>query len=724
MKALTTMPPMPPMPPGQDYSSLGPVDDYGGGPSNGLNRFFVFLRRFWWIPVLTFLLASGGAVAFIVYAPPIFESSSIMWETEKLHLSEGALFTDDAQNYIGTQMELLKSGRIWQLAIERLRAAGSNTVPLDKDGLPLEIKLTFKEAPKSAVFVITASSANAAFSRNFLDALMNEYLDYKKTVRKLVSGDTAASISAQVEARERELASAQEALTDFQRTNNLAILQEEGTVAGGYLEKLQTEFSDLQLESQLLQASALEQNATAPGNSAGGRDVADLIKNPGSSGPSSANSGRLTPFQEVELLKIQREKLSKFMRPKHPKIVALDEQIARGEKLVEMFRGQSRDQLLASQQAVKMKMGSVVASITNWEAKVMESSSRIAEAERLKQNVVRAQSLYDRLASLLQNVDITRNTDLETLAILQQASAARRSYKLGIMVSALAVMAGLGLGAGIVFLIEKRDDRFTSVIEVNTTLGDAIVGLLPEVPHKRKEPVRLLELDDPRHGYAESYRSLRSALTFLATGGERPRVLLITSATPGEGKSTIAANLARTLALAGSRVLLVDADLRKGRLHRSLNMQGEPGLAELLHHTCDPDKVIQRDSLPNFAFVACGAHSGNPGDLFLGSGLDEVLARWRRDFDYVVIDSSPLFAADDASCLAPKVDGTLFVVRKGHSSARAVSEALDLLAQRQARVLGVIFNGADASSHDYYYYKYADYSTAAKTKAEMQKAES
>jgi capsular exopolysaccharide synthesis family protein len=486
-------------------------------------------------------------------------------------------------------------------------------------------------------------------------------------------------------------------------------------MAGGYLEKLQIQLSDLHLESQLLEATAVEQSVAAKGNSTGGRDPVDLMKDLGSASQSAANNGRLTPYQEVEMLKIQREKLSKYRRPKHPKIVALDEQIARGEKLIELFRSQNHDQLVASQEAVKMKMASVLASIKDWEGKVMEANSRIAEAERLKLNVTRAQSLYDRLANLLQSVDITRNTDLETLAILQPASSAIRTYKQIIMAVALAIFGGLGLGAGIVFLIEKRDDRFTSVVEVNSTLGDAIVGMLPEVPHKRKEPMRLLELDDPRHGYAESYRSLRSALLFLPTEGERPKVLLITSAMPDEGKSTVAANLARTLALSGSRVLLVDGDLRKGHLHRSLKMQSEPGLSELLHGTCDPDKVIQRDSLPNFAFVSCGTHSGNPGDLFLGSGLDQVLARWRREFDYVVIDSSPLFAADDASCLAPKVDGTLFVVRRGHSSARAVSEALDLLAQRQARVLGVIYNGADASARSYYYYKYADYNTSTKT---------
>jgi len=611
---------------------------------------------------------------------------------------------------------VLKSGRMWQAAMERLRASGTNAVPLGKDGLPLPVTLNFKEAPKSAVFLITASSADAAFSRNFLDALMNEYLEYKKTVRKLVSGETAASISAQVEALERELKSAEDALTMFQQTNNLAILQEQGTMAGGYLEKLQMQLSDLQLESQLLEATAVEQSVAAQGNSSGGRDAVDLMKNLGSTGLSAPNDGRLTPYQEVELLKIQRAKLSKFMRPEHPKIVALDAEIGRGDKLIELFRGQTHDQLVASQEAVKMKMDSVLASIKDWEGKVMEANARIAEAERLKLNVTRAQSLYDRLATLLQNVDITRNTDLETLAILEPASTAKPSYKLDIIASALAVMFGLGLGGGIVFLVEKRDDRFTSVIEVNSTLGDAIVGMLPEVPHKRKDPMRLLELDDPRHGYAEAYRNLRSALLFLPTEGERPKVLLITSAMPHEGKSTIAANLARTLALSGSRVLLVDGDLRKGRLHRSLNMRAEPGLSELLHRTCDPEKVIQRDTLPNFAFVSSGANSGNPGDLFLGSGLDQILTRWRKEFDYVVIDSSPLFAADDSSCLAPKVDGTLFVVRRGRSSARAVSEALDLLAQRQARVLGVIFNGADASARGYYYYKYADYNHHASAK--------
>jgi capsular exopolysaccharide synthesis family protein len=233
--------------------------------------------------------------------------------------------------------------------------------------------------------------------------------------------------------------------------------------------------------------------------------------------------------------------------------------------------------------------------------------------------------------------------------------------------------------------------------------------LLPEVTQKGEVTMSLLELNDPRYMYAESYRSLRSALLFLPIQGERPKVLLITSAVPNEGKSTIAANLARTLALGGSRVLLVDADLRKGRLLELLGLQCEPGLVELLRQPDNLDSVIQRDSLQNFAFLSRGKALGHSSDLFLGQAFDQVLARMRQQFDYVLIDSSPVFATDDATTLAPKVDGTLFVVRGNFSGARQVREALELLRQRQAKVLGLVFNRADASAHSYYYYKYAEY---------------
>jgi succinoglycan biosynthesis transport protein ExoP len=215
--------------------------------------------------------------------------------------------------------------------------------------------------------------------------------------------------------------------------------------------------------------------------------------------------------------------------------------------------------------------------------------------------------------------------------------------------------------------------------------------------------------NDDRHMYVESYRNLRSALLYLAVDGVRPKVLMITSAVPNEGKSTIASNLSCAMALGGSRVLLVDGDLRKGRLHEILGLASKPGLSDLLRQPEDLEKVIQMSPMANLSFIARGTGLRNPGDLFLSNTFDGILAKLREQFDYIIIDSSPVFAADDSTTLAPKMDGTLFVVRSNFSRSNIVKEALELLYQRQATVLGLILNRTDASGRSYHYYKYSEY---------------
>ncbi len=674
-----------------------------------LKRLLGFLLKFWWIPVITLLLGSGAAVAYVLKKPPTFVSHGIMWETAKVRLPDGALFSEDVQTFLGTQMELLKSTRLRQAAFARLP---TNAIPVDADRKPMEVSIKVSQTPKSSMLIIQSSSADPAFARDYLDALMSEYLDYKKIIRKTISGDTLASISSQVSNTERELQEHQDAWMSFQRTNNYAVLQEESTVAGGYLARLKTQLSDLQLEARLLQATAFNVATNAAGNTNSSLDWLQPI----TSGPAMAQpSERQTAIKELELLRMQRERLSKYLRPKHPKIAKLDVDIDRAEKLLDIFRRQSHDQLAASRQAIQLKIENVIASIQEWESKVTEANSRVAEAERLKQNISRGQAVYERLVALLRNVDISRSIDQETLSVLEPASAAERTYKEEIAICGFGAFVGLAVGFGIVLLIALRDDRFTSVVEVLEKIPDELVGQVPNIPRLKKGKSPLLLKDgEARHMYLESYRNLRSALLFLAVEGARPKLILITSALPNEGKSTISANLARTLAQGGARVLLVDGDLRKGALHELLGLERGPGLSELLSSSENQENYLQTNCMPNLSFVGCGRRTGDPGDLFLGARLEELLGLWKAQYDYVIIDSTPVFAADDATTLAPKMDGTLFVVRNRFSGAREVQEALALLYRRQARVLGVIYNRADTTSRSYYYYKHADYYTREK----------
>ena len=659
-------------------------------------KFLAALRKYWWVPLLTLAVSGGAGYLFVRQMPPNYLSRASLWETAKLRLPEGSLFTEDSQNYYGTQSDLLKSGKMFQMALARLQAS-SNSIPLDKEGKVLPVKLNVGQAPKSSVFIVETTCSDPAFTRAFLNALIDEYLTYKKNIRQTVSGDTLASISEQLLRLERELKISQEAFGAFQKTNNLTLLREEGAAMGGYLTRLRLQLSDLNLESDLLDATSLDQVASGKTNLA-------------SLSATGANADPQTAIRELEMLKIQRDKLGKKLRPKHPRMIKLEADIERGEKLVGIFRGQNQEQLASSKSSLKLKMDGIQAAIKEWEPKVIDANARLAEADRLRQNITRAQGLYDQLASTLQKVDISRNIDQDTLSILEPASAAVRSYKQEESLLAQAGVGGLALGLGLIFLIARRDDRVNSINEVYEAVGGYVVGQVPELERPRdKSPLPLLAPDDPRHIYAESYRNLRSAILFQQFEGPHPKVILVTSAVPNEGKSTIAANLARTMALSGAKVLLVDGDLRKGHLHQTVGLNREPGLVDLLHNPGDLEKVLQYDTIPNFAFIGSGAHCSNPGDLFLGINLKIVLALFQEKFDHVIIDSCPVFAADDVTTLAPLVDGTLFVVRSRFSQSRVVRDALDLLYQRQARVLGLIFNAADTKSRNYYYYKYHEY---------------
>lgn len=693
--------------PGYEYVDA-PEESSAPATTFHVRRILTSLRRFWWVPVLTLTLALAAAAVYVLKTAPTYVSRASLWGTEKIRLPEGSLFSEDPQNEVGNQTELIKSGKLRQLTLERLKPVMTNGIPLGKDGKPIEVKLTVKEAPKSSVLTVEATGSDPGFIQIYLDNLINQYLEYKKNIRKVVSGDTLASITEQVLSKERDLKADQDALTTFEQSNNLAILQEQGTVAGGYLERLQTQLSDYNLQSQLLAATALQKGTNGNGSTNFTGSLLDPLREQ-NSGSSAATTGFQSAYQQVQLLKIDREKLSKYLRPKHPKIVKLDEEIEKSQKLLDLYSTQNREQLADSLQSLKMKSDTVRSSIKEWEARVVDANARIAEADHLKLQVSRTQSLYDRLVTLLQNVDISRNIDQETLSVLETASPALRSYAREQSVLALAGAGGLMAGLGVIFLMALRDDRFISVSEVNAALGNSVVGLLPEMTSQDAGAVSLLKSDDARYMYAESYRSLRSALLYLPQAEDRPKVLLITSSVPNEGKSTIAANLARTLALGDSRVLLVDADLRKGRLHELLGLHCEPGLVELLRQPENLDKFIQRDSLENFAFLSRGKAFGHTSDLFLGRAFAEVLARMRQQFDYVLIDSSPVFAADDASTLAPKADGTLFVVRSNFSSARLVREGLELLQQRHSKILGLVLNRVDTSMRSYKYYKYGGY---------------
>jgi capsular exopolysaccharide synthesis family protein len=668
-----------------------------------------FLRRLWWVPVLTIAIAVGGTAFYLTFQPATYASSARLWVSGKLHIPEGSLYSEELQFFFGTQVELMQSEKIQQRALARVQALNPNLKPS-----PVRVRVA--QSPKSAVFQLSAVGTDPVYTQTHLNALIDEYLNYKKEIRATSSDDTLASISQQVYQQEKELKGEQEKLSSFQRDNSLAVLQEQSTAAAAYLSKLNAQQSDLKLEYQLLDSVPAESTV----NRVELRSAPDAP--PDSKRPAEANRPSASPSpeflsakQQVDLLKIQREELGRDLRPRHPKMQKLDEEIARGEKVLGLFRQQTRDQMEAAKQALKLKIDSVEESTKEWEAKLMAANTRLAEFDRLKANVQRVQSLYERLLNLLQTVDVNKNLDQEIVSVMERPSPAEATKEQMTKRMVLGAFAGLVAGLGLVLLVARLDDRLTSMAEVMDQFEEEIVGQVPDVSKtKNNGKLELVQHVDDRHMFTESYRSIRSSLLFMPGAAERPKVLLITSAVPSEGKSTIAANLARTMTFGGSRVLLIDADLRRGRLHEMFGTRREPGLATLLRQPARNGEGIAPTELPNLSLIPSGEPSNDPSELFLSSEFDRLLEEVQKQFDFVIIDSAPVFAADDATTLAAKMDGVLFVVRGSFTRASLARQALESLYQRQAKVLGLIFNRSNPRAGSYGYYKYADYYQSAK----------
>ena len=644
-------------------------------------RFLRFLRRKWWIPAFSVLAAIAAQLIYFYAQPPSHTAVGRMLVGGKVKIPEGGLYSEEWQNFFGTQIEVMKSDKIRQRALARLEA-------LNQTKNASSIRLEVSQIRRTAIFVLQAIGKDPAYTEAYLNALMDEYLAYRKEVRAMSSDETLASLTGQFLQQEAELKREREKLLAFQKTNSVALLEEQTSSVG--LAKLNAQLTDLKLELQFL-------NASQEPSQAGPVDTKSWEESGMFSGKPPSD---LTTKQWLQMLKFQREEMGKFMRPEHPKMVKLDEEIARAEKLIDVYRGQSREQRAAAKDALEVKIQSVEGAIHEWEGRVMDANSRLTEYTGHKANVDRIQDLYDRLLRLLQNVGLDKNVDQETVVVMDRAVPVPRN--LTPLKFALAPIIGLMAGMGILLFMVSQDDRLTSVRELKRRFREKTLGQIPEFSGgKRNRDLELLNPYDERPALAEAYRNIHSSLLFGSRRGSHPKIILVAGTMPEEGKSTVAANLARTIAFTGARVLLIDGDLRTGRLQEMLGMSCSADATELPVPDSNAGRLAVPTSVPNLSFISWKQASGCNGEPFLNSRTEPVLKELSAQFDYVLIDSPPVFAAADAASLAPKVDGVIFVIRDFFTPARLAREALDQLYQRQADVLGIVYNRADGPAHAY-----------------------
>jgi succinoglycan biosynthesis transport protein ExoP len=670
-----------------------------------VHRYKNLLRRYWWVLPLTAAIAVGVQLYRLMQLPPSFLSFASMIVNVKLTGITGAsVYAEEMSNFLGTQVTLMKSDRVQQRAVERIRA-------LKPELAAGPVLLHIVVPPKTTVFSLKAVGSHAEYTRAYLEACMEEYINLKKELRQSSSDITLAGIQEELTRAEKELRRGEEELLKFQSSNSVVLIQEQGGSAANYLVTLNRRLAEFKTEYQLLKKlnfdQSLEFQKTKPALAA--NPDSDDGNNNDASKLLTTGSEYLKVKQKLQLLRAQEKEMSEYLRPKHPKMIALSEEIAQNERLVGIFKEQSLEQLENRSKSLELQIENLEREIKDWEATSLDISARMALHQRIKSNIDRNRLQYENLQKMLQTVGVGKEIEPETVTILKGASPAIADRPNMFKMLGLGLAMGLIAGLLILLLLDRFDDRPNSFTELTELFDEPVLGQIPLQMARRKEDLQLIHADDDRHAFVEAYRNLRSSLHYMATEGKRPKLILVTSAIPGDGKSMTTANLAITMAQGGVRVLLVDADLRKGILHKKFNISATPGLSEILSQGLEWSKFVVATHAPNLSLLPRGNVSRNPGELFLTSQIQVRLKEMADLYDYVIIDSAPVMAADDVTSLSPHVEGVIFVVRARYTSARVVHAALELLAQREVDVLGLVFNGVEARAAEYYFYKYKDY---------------
>jgi capsular exopolysaccharide synthesis family protein len=271
---------------------------------------------------------------------------------------------------------------------------------------------------------------------------------------------------------------------------------------------------------------------------------------------------------------------------------------------------------------------------------------------------------------------------------------------------ALGILLGGVLGLGLALLRDLLDNTVKSQETLEEITGTGVVGYIPFEKRLGAEPA--ISFDTDNSSAAEAFRKLRTNLQFLSVDNP-PRVIVITSASPSEGKSTAAINIALALAEAEQNVVLVDGDLRRPRIAKYLNVVGSVGLSNALSGAAPLAEVLQTTKYPQLSVLAAGPTPPNPSELLGSRTAEKLFGELRTQFDYVIIDSAPLLAVTDGAVLAAHADGALVVVRASKTKRDQLRHAMGMLNDVGATVLGGVLTmmptrGSGVYSYNYYYY--------------------
>ena len=709
----------------------------------------VLLKRKWLI-LVCFLLSMAGTTAFLFTRQPIYRANAkLLVARAGSSLPTAEAVSEDARTFYATQIDIMLSQTMLRRVQQRMRKT------------PEEIRenlsnLAVAPVRGADIILITVDSPSRDFAKDFANAMSEEYLRFREEERARTSESAVLMLTREINRLSQEVKAAQDRYVSYAKEFNLPILKDTSTTWKQLYSMNLSTYVQVKHALALAKAkdAALAKSdaagfialmgqsppvfAASPKTGVAAESVttnappSETIKAPAALGVETTTDGTGIPagvsgeaavtqmspsvpaalFQNLVEQERQRMKLegrlaelTQVYKGRHPAVVAVQAELNEVLKTIQFQVRIARDMQRAEVLSLEGQLQAANTALQEAEGSINDKSLRLLNGTALSDDLERVRAQYNAMLGQLMKLDVASGFRTRIISILEPAlvevEPVYPKKMKGLMVAAFF---GLGLGLALAFFIEYIDDSIKMAEEVERDLQLPFLGMVPAAQWNPDDlTAHRLDKLKQQGGVAESYRVVRSAILF-AMPSEKLRTILMTSAVPREGKTTSCVNLSIGFAQTEERVLLLDADLRRGEIHKYFGFDRDKGLSDILMGEITPEEAIRHTNVPKLDVITTGPYPANPAELLLGWRLKELLDWAKKHYDRVIIDSPPIMGIADGAILGSLCDGALFVIWAGRTSRRYVRVAKATAVSRGARLFGFILNNLEPGRVGYYHY--------------------
>lgn len=515
------------------------------------------------------------------------------------------------------------------------------------------------------------------------------YIQQTLDFRFKTSSEAGQWLAHQIDEQQKKAQTAELALQQLKEKDDLVNIEERRTLLDQKLKELGTALTSLQtarLEKEALyrQMRTVRETEELPG----------VIRDP------------LIQSLRLDLANLERkeaELLESYLE-QHPEVIKVRKQIQETRAKV---RTESQRVISAAEneyKAAAAQEGSVASALEATKQQALDLSRRSVQYDSVKREMDASTQVLNSLLARHKETDVTQDLKSSNIRIVDAAVVPQRPIRPNPLRDIwMGVLLGSALSIGLALMLESFDNTIKTADDVRTHLGVPLLGVLPDMGGNAGD---LVVLEAGAQGaFLEGYRVLRTALNY-CWPDQAPRALAVVSAAPAEGKTTVAVNLALTLASLEGRVLLIDADLRQPRAHDLLKAKKTPGLSDVLVGKISLSEAVQRLPGTNLGFLSSGSPVPSPADLMSNRAMQGLIDGLRGLYNWIVIDTPPVAAVAEALILAPLVDGAIMVVGAEMVPRGPLRDSLQRVHDAGSRILGVVLNRARVELHAYDYGRY------------------